>query len=358
MKKLQGREDYARFSVDSAQFNTRGLMRAGMLSLLLHVVLVVLLTFGLKPYTPKERLSIYRVTLRPFAPSGAIQSVNPGGRSGGPSPSQPTEQMKPNESSKVSKVGEKPKPDEKPEKPEKGGALQSFKKEKVYERWKKAELEASIRSPSKKEEKPKKERESDESLQEALADVRKKIALDNIQKRVERRTEGGKSGGGQKAAGQKAEGQPPVDSSQSQGGSSSKGGIASASGTGTGSAAGIGSGSGGYPIGGVPWGSPLGSSVGSSKLTDYYDMIWAKIKREWVLPGGDILKGKTDLETIVVIQIERDGKIKKSWFEKRSGNILYDQSTMRAIKKADPLLPLPKELSDTPFEIGIRFYPE
>jgi TonB family protein len=349
MKRLQDRED---FSVDAAQFNPRGLMRAGMLSLLLHVGLVVLLTFSLKPYTPKERLSIYRVTLRPFAPSGAIQSANPGGRSGGPSVSQPTEQIKPVESSKVSKVGEKPKPDEKPEKLEKGMALQSFKKEKTYERWRKAELEAAIRSPSKKEEKPVKEREPDTSLQEALADVRKKIALDNIQKRVERRTEGGKSGGGQKA-----EGQPRVDSSQSQGGSSSKGGPGSDGGTGTGSAVGIGSGSGGYPIGGVPWGSPQGSSVGSSKLTDYYDMIWAKIKKEWVLPG-DILKGKTDLETIVVIQIERDGKIKKSWFEKRSGNVLYDQSAMRAIKKADPLLPLPKELTDNPFEIGIRFYPE
>ena len=353
MKRLRSREDDSRFSVDSAQVNTRGLMRAGMLSFLLHIGLVVLLTFSLKPYTPKERLSIYRVTLRPFAPSGAIQSANPGGRSGDPSASQPAEKMKLDESSKVSKVGEKPKPDEKKaEKPEKEVALQSFKKEKVYERWRKAELEATIRSPSKKEEKPIKEREPDTSLQEALADVRKKIALDNIQKRVERRTEGGRSGGGQKT-----EGKPTVDSSQSQGSSSSKGGLSLGSGTGTGSAAGIGSGSGGYPIGGVPWGSPQGSSVGSSKLTDYYDMIWAKIKKEWVLPG-DILKGKTDLETIVVIQIERDGKIKKSWFEKRSGNILYDQSAMRAIKKADPLLPLPKELTDTPFEIGIRFYPE
>jgi TonB family protein len=351
MKRLRGREDYSRFSVDSAQVNTRGLMRAGTLSLLLHIGLVVLLTFSLKPYTPKERLSIYRVTLRPFAPSGAIQSVNPGGRSGSPPASQPTEQVKPDESSKVSKIGKKPKPEEKALEPEKGGDLQSFKKEKVYERWKKAELEAAIRSPSQKE-KPKKERESKESLQEALEDVRKKIALDNIQKRVEKRTEGGRSGGGQKTAVQ-----PPIDSSQIQGGSSSKGGPALSEGTGTGSVAGIGTGSGGYPIGGVPWGSPQGTSVGSSELTDYYDMIWAKIKKEWILPG-DILKGKTDLETIIVIIIERDGKIKKSWFEKRSGNVLYDQSAMRAIKKADPLLPLPKKVSDAPFEIGIRFYPE
>jgi TonB family protein len=92
-------------------------------------------------------------------------------------------------------------------------------------------------------------------------------------------------------------------------------------------------------------------------LDDYYDMIWAKVKKEWTLPG-DISKGNAGLETIIVIIIERDGKIQKSWFEKRSGNALYDQSAMRAIKKADPLLPLPKELSDSTFEIGIRFHPD
>ena len=75
------------------------------------------------------------------------------------------------------------------------------------------------------------------------------------------------------------------------------------------------------------------------------------------LPGG-LPKGKGGPETVIVIVIEREGRIQKSWFEKRSGNALYDQSTMRAIKKADPLPPIPKEFSDNTFEIGIRFYPE
>jgi colicin import membrane protein len=94
-----------------------------------------------------------------------------------------------------------------------------------------------------------------------------------------------------------------------------------------------------------------------SRLSDYYSAIWAKIKKEWTLPG-DLPKGKTDLETAIVIIIERDGKVQKSWFEKRSGNAHYDQSTMRAIKKAEPLPPIPKEFSDETFEIGIRFHPE
>lgn len=65
-----------------------------------------------------------------------------------------------------------------------------------------------------------------------------------------------------------------------------------------------------------------------------------------------------DLETTIVVIIERNGKVQKLWFEKKSGNALYDQSAMRAIKKPEPLPPIPKELSEDTFEIGIRFFPD
>ena len=332
-----------RHLIDSAKSDTGGLLKTGILSLLLHMILIIFLALNLKPAVTKTQ-SIYHVTLRPFSPPGGIQSATPGGNSGGTSPSQPTEQLKLGD--KEGRVGEQPKLDRKGEKPEKGEVLQSAKKQKVYERWRKAEIEASIRSPSQKGEKPKKERESNTSLQEALADIHKKVALDNIQKRVEKRTPEGRS-----AARQTGEGQPPLDSSQSQTGPSSKGG--SGSGVGTG----IGSGAGGYPIGGVPWGSPQGSSAWNSKLDDYYNMIWAKIKEEWTLPEN-LPKGKIDLETTIVVIIDREGKVRKSWFEKKSGNGLYDQMAMRAIKKAEPFPPIPKEFSDNTFEIGIRFHPD
>lgn len=94
-----------------------------------------------------------------------------------------------------------------------------------------------------------------------------------------------------------------------------------------------------------------------SRLSEYYGRIWAQIKEEWTLPEN-LPQEKADLETIIVVIIERDGKIQKSWFEKKSGNSLYDQMAMRAIKKAEPLPPIPKEFSDDTFEIGIRFYPD
>ena len=86
-------------------------------------------------------------------------------------------------------------------------------------------------------------------------------------------------------------------------------------------------------------------------------MIWAKIKESWTLPE-DSSKERMNIEAVIVIVIDKEGKLQKSWFEKRSGDALYDQRAMRAIKKAEPFPPIPKELGDSPFEIGIRFYPE
>jgi len=61
---------------------------------------------------------------------------------------------------------------------------------------------------------------------------------------------------------------------------------------------------------------------------------------------------------VIVVVIEKNGKVQKTWFEKKSGNSLYDQMAMRSIRKAEPFPPVPKELEDTPLEIGVRFYPE
>jgi TonB family protein len=202
-------------------------------------------------------------------------------------------------------------------------------------------IEGLKRSP-KKGEKLEKEKESSKSLEMALEEIRKKAALDNIQKRVARR--------------EALEKGPITSPSGSSTGSGSGVGTGTGTGSGSGTGTGTGSGTGGSPDG-SPWGSPFGGSALQSKLDEYYNTIWEKIKREWTLPG-DLPKGKAGLETVVVIVIEREGRIQKSWFEKRSGNALYDQSAMRAIKKADPLPPIPKEFSDNTFEIGIRFFPE
>ena len=92
-------------------------------------------------------------------------------------------------------------------------------------------------------------------------------------------------------------------------------------------------------------------------LNEYYSMIWARIKGSWTLPEN-LVKEMVDLKTIIVIIIERDGKVKQIWFEEKSGDAPYDRSAIRAIKKAEPLPILPKELGENVLEVGIRFRPE
>ncbi len=164
-----------------------------------------------------------------------------------------------------------------------------------------AEKMKPVEKPKKNDivEKVKKKERSEESLkhlQEAIEEIRKKAALDEIQKRVSKR-----------------EVTPPP------------------------------------PL--------ISPSLLEAKLSEYYSLLWAKIKASWTIPEN-LLKEKVDLETIIVVIIDRNGAVQKSWFEKKSGNEVYDQMAMRAIKKAEPLPPIPKEWSEQTLEIGIRFFPD
>jgi colicin import membrane protein len=156
--------------------------------------------------------------------------------------------------------------------------------------------------------KKERDKESLNRLQEALEEIRKKAALDEIQKRVSKR---------------EVTPAPPPSSPMIS-----------------------------------PVAPPLISPfLRESKLNEYYGLIWAKIKQSWTIPDN-LLKERVDLEAIIIIIIERDGKVQKSWFEKKSGNVLYDQMAMRAIIKAEPLPPIPKELNQESLEIGVRFTPD
>jgi TonB family protein len=93
-----------------------------------------------------------------------------------------------------------------------------------------------------------------------------------------------------------------------------------------------------------------------SKVNEYYRLIWRKIKDQWTVPE-DVHKEMAGLETIIVLKINKDGKVQEMWYEKRSGNPQYDQTAWQAIKKAEPFSPFPKEFGDDTFEIAIRFRP-
>lgn len=93
-----------------------------------------------------------------------------------------------------------------------------------------------------------------------------------------------------------------------------------------------------------------GLSVTNSKATagDYYSAVESRVRQQWIFPESL----DKDLETVVSIKINRDGRVIVEKIEKGSGNTLFDRSVIRAINKASPLPPPPQEM-----EMGLRFRP-
>ncbi|MBA4348728.1 MAG: hypothetical protein C0415_01885 [Thermodesulfovibrio sp.] len=93
-----------------------------------------------------------------------------------------------------------------------------------------------------------------------------------------------------------------------------------------------------------------GLPVTNSKATagDYYSAVESRVRQQWIFPESL----DKDLETVVSIKINRDGRVIVERIEKGSGNTLFDRSVIRAINKASPLPPPPQEM-----EMGLRFRP-
>ena len=92
----------------------------------------------------------------------------------------------------------------------------------------------------------------------------------------------------------------------------------------------------------------------NAKMRAYYAMIWSRIKEKWALPQG-ILPGE-QLETVIDVTILRNGAVMEMNFEKRSGNRYFDESALKAIRKATPFPPLPAWISERSLGVGIRFH--
>ncbi len=90
------------------------------------------------------------------------------------------------------------------------------------------------------------------------------------------------------------------------------------------------------------------------KMQAYYAALWARIKGQWALPKG-ILPGD-NLEAVLHARILGNGTLKEAEFEKRSGNRFFDESALKAIRKAAPFPPLPEWVREGSIEVGIRFH--
>ncbi|MBN2515259.1 MAG: TonB C-terminal domain-containing protein [Deltaproteobacteria bacterium] len=90
------------------------------------------------------------------------------------------------------------------------------------------------------------------------------------------------------------------------------------------------------------------------KMKVYYSVIWSKIREQWTFPEG--ILSNDDYEAIIAVTILRNGIIADIDFEKKSGNRYFDESAVKAIRKASPLPALPEWLRESSLEVGIRFH--
>jgi colicin import membrane protein len=209
----------------------------------------------------------------------------------------PIPEERPPEVSLASKEISKEKPEEKPKEPPK--VKTSLKKETF-------QPSKVVQSAIEKIEKETKGPSSEDLKKDALARLEKKVA----------ETPSGSTG----------------EKSQSEGGSG-------------GGARGKGSGSGFE-----------GEGVGSAKEV-YNGLIAYHIQKNWAF-SEQLARGQNNLETLVGIKILSNGEILDVWIDKKSGNQYLDESAIRAIKKSNPLPPLPKEIGVYDYKVGLRFTPQ
>jgi colicin import membrane protein len=263
------------------------LLGMGGLALLIHLGLVALLSLAPWRTMIQAEPAVYRVSLTSPPPSS-------------PGPERPFPSSEPSPSPRERK-GERPKKDD---------------------------LLIKVKKPLPKSETPPEEKVRNRTLREALEDINKKRALDEMNRKAAPSREPER----------KSEESPPVSTKAATLQPSSP--VAPVT-----------------PVKTVSDQQGPPSPPSNSVLGEYYGLIWAKIKEEWKI-SENLSKEMVDLETIIVVIIGRDGKVRKYSYEKKSGDSSYDEIAMRAIKRAEPLPTLPEGVSEDAIEIGLHFTQE
>jgi len=97
-----------------------------------------------------------------------------------------------------------------------------------------------------------------------------------------------------------------------------------------------------------------GREITSIVVKNYLTALHNRVQQYWVLP--DMKQWDPRLETVVILYIRRDGSV-KTVIEKKSTDPFYDQFVMKTIDSAKPLPPMPKMITEEPFELGLKFRP-
>jgi protein TonB len=90
---------------------------------------------------------------------------------------------------------------------------------------------------------------------------------------------------------------------------------------------------------------------------EYMTKIYTKVKSKYSLPDQIPESERWGLKATVIMRLKPTGEIKSIELEQSSGNKLFDEATMKAVRTAAPFGAPPEELADR-YEtegIGIEF---
>ena len=84
----------------------------------------------------------------------------------------------------------------------------------------------------------------------------------------------------------------------------------------------------------------------------YLNILLNKIGKNWHNPFKD---RDVVLKTIVYFEVDKTGLIYNVRLEEKSGDAIYDETTMRAVTMAKKLPPLPQEFADDYLKVHLEF---
>ncbi len=87
----------------------------------------------------------------------------------------------------------------------------------------------------------------------------------------------------------------------------------------------------------------------------FFNSIVGHIHGYWQLP--EYKSWNKDLSTTIAVTISANGKIKNMFIENSSGDKIFDQFVLKALRSADPLPNIPPALKKQYFDIGLVFKP-
>ena len=101
-------------------------------------------------------------------------------------------------------------------------------------------------------------------------------------------------------------------------------------------------------------GGPIGGGLaGGTAMQIYKAEVYSLIKSNWHYPVA--MENREEPEAIVVLRVKSDGTIMGSRLEKRSQNVLFDESVLNAIERSNPLPPFPEGYRKSYDELEIKF---